>query len=525
MSTKFIVVRSDHCLVTCSIMATNKQPTPQALLPRPLAEFQQFWGAKLNRGGANPSSLVSGFDVPSSPLALLGNSSIPEGSGSARSPASISVAPPPASSFHLNACVIQPLQQRLQNVAPGEMLKSAGGAFQQGIGHLQIVSAGLAAGLSREVDRLKGRASGSKGETSARNQSGSISFSSPASLSPAQQLLKEGLEKERMSDPEGAVKIFKKLSELEPSAKNTILLAKNLTDQVYLLHLSRNEWIDSSKQAIELASSVIETEPDFVEAHMVQLAKAASDDAKRAIALNPGNDLAQHLMGRWHYEMAGINPIVRSLIGMIFGATLMPGTYPEALKHYREAQRIRPGALVHTVGVAEALYKLGDVGSAVLELKASLEMDIEDINAKFKRGEAEALLQTIKKSKDGAKYWSLPAAPAAVTPPAVGTASSQGAASAAVGTASSQGAASAGVDSKLNVQGIIASVGSGMADMQESAVSKELALGLSSIQQSIAPSGIIASIGRGMADMQESAVSRELALGLSGIQQSIAPSV
>ncbi len=57
--------------------------------------------------------------------------------------------------------------------------------------------------------------------------------------------------------------------------------------------------------------------------------------------------------------MAGINPIVRSLVGMLFGASLMPGTYPDALKHYQEAHRIRPDKMVHIVGMAEALHKVG----------------------------------------------------------------------------------------------------------------------------------------------------------------------
>lgn len=38
----------------------------------------------------------------------------------------------------------------------------------------------------------------------------------------------------------------------------------------------------------------------------IQLAKEAEDSAKVALQIDPKNDLAHHLMGRWHYEMAGI---------------------------------------------------------------------------------------------------------------------------------------------------------------------------------------------------------------------------
>jgi hypothetical protein len=33
----------------------------------------------------------------------------------------------------------------------------------------------------------------------------------------------------------------------------------------------------------------------------VQLAATSCEDAKMALALEPNNDYAHHLMGRWHY--------------------------------------------------------------------------------------------------------------------------------------------------------------------------------------------------------------------------------
>ncbi len=41
--------------------------------------------------------------------------------------------------------------------------------------------------------------------------------------------------------------------------------------------------------------------PCFVWLLQVQLARDACDDAKIALDLEPHNDLAHHLMGRWHY--------------------------------------------------------------------------------------------------------------------------------------------------------------------------------------------------------------------------------
>jgi hypothetical protein len=45
----------------------------------------------------------------------------------------------------------------------------------------------------------------------------------------------------------------------------------------------------------------------------VRLAKEAQEAARTAVELDPSNDLAHHLMGRWHFEMAQINFVLRQV--------------------------------------------------------------------------------------------------------------------------------------------------------------------------------------------------------------------
>jgi hypothetical protein len=118
----------------------------------------------------------------------------------------------------------------------------------------------------------------------------------------------------------------------------------------------------------------------------VRLAAAAADDAKQALALSPQYDLAHHLMGRWHYgktavatvmltaryaakaqrvypqsplrlhvgaEMAGLNAMVRTLVRVLYGATLMSGSYQQALVHFRTACELAPDMLIHRVEYGE----------------------------------------------------------------------------------------------------------------------------------------------------------------------------
>jgi len=50
----------------------------------------------------------------------------------------------------------------------------------------------------------------------------------------------------------------------------------------------------------------------------VRLAKEAQEAARTAVELDDSNDLAHHLMGRWHFEMAQINFVLRQ-VGSCWG--------------------------------------------------------------------------------------------------------------------------------------------------------------------------------------------------------------
>jgi tetratricopeptide (TPR) repeat protein len=79
----------------------------------------------------------------------------------------------------------------------------------------------------------------------------------------------------------------------------------------------------------------------------VRLAKEAQEAARTALSLEPENDLAHHLMGRWHFEMAQINFVVRQLIRLVYGAALAPGKFEDALSEFEAAVALNPNKLIH----------------------------------------------------------------------------------------------------------------------------------------------------------------------------------
>ncbi len=79
----------------------------------------------------------------------------------------------------------------------------------------------------------------------------------------------------------------------------------------------------------------------------MRLAKEAREEAVLALELEPSNDLAHHLMGRWHYEMAQLNFVVRQLVRFVYGTSLAPGTFQDALTEFGTAVALNPNKLIH----------------------------------------------------------------------------------------------------------------------------------------------------------------------------------
>jgi len=50
---------------------------------------------------------------------------------------------------------------------------------------------------------------------------------------------------------------------------------------------------------------------------------------------------------RWHWEMAQLNVVARTLIRLAFGTALPSGTHQDALESYARATELNPGRLIH----------------------------------------------------------------------------------------------------------------------------------------------------------------------------------
>jgi tetratricopeptide (TPR) repeat protein len=97
----------------------------------------------------------------------------------------------------------------------------------------------------------------------------------------------------------------------------------------------------------------------------------------RAIALDSSNDLAWHILGRWHRNLANISGIKRALAGALYGK-LPPGSNEEAVKCLDKAIAIDRTKLMHQIEMGRIYAQMGRKEEARKYLIKGLSMPTRD---------------------------------------------------------------------------------------------------------------------------------------------------
>ena len=105
----------------------------------------------------------------------------------------------------------------------------------------------------------------------------------------------------------------------------------------------------------------------------VELSRKVRDESAEALRLRPGYALAWHLLGRWHYEMAQLNPLLRVLAEAVYGK-LPPASQDEAIRHLQKAAELEPGNALFHAELGRAYLAAGRKTEARRELEKSLSL-------------------------------------------------------------------------------------------------------------------------------------------------------
>jgi len=185
----------------------------------------------------------------------------------------------------------------------------------------------------------------------------------------------------------------------EENAKRIAQLALNYGTKA--LELDRN----NAKVHLNLAISYGHM-TDFVgNKTKLEYSKIIYDEAQKSIELDPTDDYAWHVLGRWEAGVANINPMLKALAGLVYGG--MPkASNEEAVRCFKKAVEIAPQRMMHHAELAHVYKQMGKNDLALQEWQNTLGIRAQDSDEEKYQQEAHAALDAARKARgsDGNKF-------------------------------------------------------------------------------------------------------------------------
>jgi FimV-like protein len=184
-------------------------------------------------------------------------------------------------------------------------------------------------------------------------------------------------------------------------------VAKNLPDKE---KDAKEEKFDLARQCCEKA---IEINPDGWEGHTylaialgrlalfrggkekINMSKQVKAEADKGIELNPENDIAYHVVGLWHRNLANLSWVLKSFAKLLYGG-VPPGSNEEAVANLKKAIEIKPTHINHYLELAKTYKEMGEKKLMREPLEKVLELPATEPDDAEHKEEAKKLLAELK---------------------------------------------------------------------------------------------------------------------------------
>ena len=199
---------------------------------------------------------------------------------------------------------------------------------------------------------------------------------SAARAETAEELIAKGDSFDKRFQPSEALEFFLPAEKLEPN--NAELLVRIARQYRHLMSetSSKKEKLRLGNISLEFAQRAATLAPKNAEAQLspaisygkmlpfmgskdqVDASPKIKEAVDRTLQLNPKNDNAWHILGRWNRVLADINPVKRLLAGALYG-NLPVTTHEAAEKCLLKAIALNPNRLMHYVELGRIYAAMG----------------------------------------------------------------------------------------------------------------------------------------------------------------------
>jgi tetratricopeptide (TPR) repeat protein len=207
--------------------------------------------------------------------------------------------------------------------------------------------------------------------------------------SDVERLMAQGLAQDASLDTTRALQTFLEAGKLAPRDANVLYriareYALSMNDTA-----SKDEQRARGEQALSYARRAVAADPKNAQAQLaaaicygrlapfvdtrprISYSQLIKQHADAALALDPSDDYAYHVLGVWNYELAGLNPLLRGMARVIYGA-LPDASYDAAERDFKKAVALAPARVSHHLELGRTYVALGKKDLARQELTLAL---------------------------------------------------------------------------------------------------------------------------------------------------------
>ena len=114
----------------------------------------------------------------------------------------------------------------------------------------------------------------------------------------------------------------------------------------------------------------------------------------KAIEIDPYYDGSLHVMGRWHYNVADLSWLERTIASAVY-ATPPKGSFNEAIDYFKRAIDANPIDIRHYLWLGKSYYSIGEKNKARDILTKSMSLSVSSESDKILKGQAKKILDKL----------------------------------------------------------------------------------------------------------------------------------
>jgi tetratricopeptide (TPR) repeat protein len=225
-------------------------------------------------------------------------------------------------------------------------------------------------------------------------------------------LFEEGIRLERLPDEKKALMKFVEAQKINPKNLSALYKCSELCCRIGARESNykiRDQYFQSALAYAKMAYKFFPEKDDACVSMSIALGRIALTKtgkekvsmvkeiktyADLALAINPKNFKAWHIIGKWNYEVSSLNFFERSAIKLFYGG-LPESSFATSINAYEKANSINPYFCLNYLELAKAYYKNNNKPLAKSTLKYLLTVSNYTEDDPNIKKQAEAMLKTL----------------------------------------------------------------------------------------------------------------------------------